>query len=185
MLLAGGPFTAVELQAMEADGVLRRSVGGAYVPALAADGPELRARTVAVLLPERVRARTVAGRLTAAWVYGCAPAPETPVMLVESSHRISGLRSSSRLLVHEVSFGPFDVIELGGLQVTAPLRTAVDLAVHGEDLRAVPALRRMLAQPGLGLTFGLVARALEALPRQPHKEKARRTLARLGLGQDG
>ena len=185
MLLAGGPFTAVELQAMEADGVLRRSVGGAYVPALAADGPELRARTVAVLLPERVRARTVAGRLTAAWVYGCAPAPETPVMLVESSHRISGLRSSSRLLVHEVSFGPFDVIELGGLQVTAPLRTAVDLAVHGEDLRAVPALRRMLAQPGLGLTLGLVARALEALPRQPHKERARRTLARLRPGQDG
>lgn len=180
VLLAGVPFTAVELQAMAADGVLRHSMGGAYVPAHAADGPELRARTLAALLPERVRARAVAGRLTAAWIYGCASAPEAPVMLVESSHRISRLRSASRLLVHEVSFGAFDVIELGGLQVTAPLRTAVDLAVHGEDRRAVPVLRRMLAQPGLGLTLGLVTRALEALPRQPHKERARRTLARVG-----
>ena len=182
VLLAGLPFTAVELQAMAADGVLRHSVGGAYVPARAVDGPELKARALAALLPERIRARTVAGRLTAAWIYGCAPAPDTPVMLVGSSHRISRLRSTSRLLVHEVSFGPFDVIELAGLQVTAPLRTAVDLAVHGEDRRAVTTLRRMLSQPGLGLTLGLVSRALEALPRQPHKERARRTLARAGTG---
>ena len=39
----------------------------------------------------------------------------------------------------------------------------------------------MISQPGLGLTLGLVMRALDALPRQPHKVRARRTLSRLRL----
>ncbi|GAB4100155.1 hypothetical protein GCM10028789_23190 [Sinomonas halotolerans] len=179
MLLAGAPFTAVELQAMAADGVVRRLIGQAYVPALAPEGPSLRARSLAALLPARVRVRAVAGRMTAAWIFGCAPAPELPVMLVASTHRISSLRSPERLLVHEVGFGPYDVLDIAGLQVTSPLRTALDVALHCEGTRAMPVLRRLLAQPGLGLTPRLVARALESLPRQPHKERARRLLERV------
>ena len=47
--------------------------------------------------------------------------------------------------------GPFDVVSLGGLMVSSPLRTAVDIALHVEAERAVPALRALLARPELGV----------------------------------
>ncbi|GAA2197383.1 type IV toxin-antitoxin system AbiEi family antitoxin [Sinomonas flava] len=179
VLVAGGPFTAVELQAMEHDGVLRRLIADAYVPIQCGEAPELRARGLAAILAPRLVHRTVVGRLTAAWVYGCAGRPDTPVLLVDGSRRMSTLRATHRLLVHEVYFGPFDVVELAGVRVTSPLRTAVDLAIHSEEGVSVPVLRRMLAQPRLGLTVGLVARGLDALPRQPHLARARRVIARV------
>ncbi|MDQ4491490.1 hypothetical protein RBS60_14910 [Sinomonas sp. ASV486] len=179
ILTAGSPFTAVELQAMEADGMVRRLVGRAYVPVRARTTAELRARALSAMLTARVRERAVAGRMTAAWILGCAPPPEMPVMLVESTRRLARLGTGERLLVHEVSFGDFDVLEIADLRVTSALRTAVDLAIHSEERIAVPVLRRLLAREGLGLTVGLMVRSLEGLPAQPHKTRARRILERL------
>lgn len=179
VLTAGSPFTAVELQAMESDGILHRMVGRAYVPGGARPTPELRARALSATLTPRVRQRTVAGRMTAAWILGCAPAPEMPVMLVESTRRMARLGTGERLLVHEVSFGAFDVFDIADLRVTSGLRTAIDLALHSEERAALPVLRRMLAHPALGLTVGLMERGLDALPTQPHKQRARRILAKL------
>lgn len=177
--MAGSPFTAVELQAMESDGVLHRLVGRVYVPAATRPTPELRARALSAALTPRVRERTVAGRMTAAWILGCAPPPELPVMLVESTRRIGRLGTGDRLLVHEVSFGPFDILEIADLRVTSGLRTALDLSLHSEERLALPVLRRMLAHPALGLSVGLVDRGLAALPNQPNKQRARRLLERL------
>ncbi|GAB3285215.1 hypothetical protein GCM10027449_30000 [Sinomonas notoginsengisoli] len=182
MLVAGRPFTAVELQAMTSDGVLSRLIGRAYVPAGARATAELRARALSATLTPRVRQRAVAGRMTAAWIFGCAPPPELPVMLVESTRRLARLGTGDRLLVHEASFGNADTFEIAGLRVTSGLRTAVDLALHSEEDIALPVLRRMLAQPALRLTVGMVARGVEALPRQPHKQRARRILTRLDAG---
>lgn len=179
ILTVGRPFTAVELQAMEADGMVRRLVGQAYVPARARPTAELRARALSATLTARVRERAVAGRMTAAWILGCAPPPEMPVMLVESTRRLAKLGTGERLLVHEVRFGDYDVLDIADLRVTSALRTAVDLAIHSEERLAVPALRRLLAHASLGLTVGLMVRSLEALPAQPHKKRARRILERL------
>ena len=179
ILTDGSPFTAVELQAMESDGLLRRLIGRAYVPSRARPTVELRARALSATLTPRVRQRAVAGRMTAAWILGCASAPEMPVMLVESTRRLGRLGTGERLLVHEVSFGEFDLLEIADLRVTSGLRTAIDVALHCDERLAIPVIRRMLAHPGLGLSLRLMGRGLEALPSQPHTKRARRILDRL------
>ncbi|WP_415855830.1 hypothetical protein [Sinomonas sp. G460-2] len=179
ILTPGRPFSPAELQAMTNDGVLRRLVGDAYAPATAPLTPELRATGLATVYEPRLRARTVVGRQSAAWIYGCAPAPPLPVLLVPAPRRLSAARKARGVLVHEVWLGDFDIIELGPLLVTSPLRTAVDLSMHGETPIASVTLRRLLSRPGLGLTPSLVARALDALPRQPRKQRGREVIATL------
>ena len=179
VLVPGRPFTPAELQAMAIDGVLRRLVGDSYAPAPAPVTAELRAAALATTYDPRLRHRTVVGRQSAAWIYGCAPEPPVPVLLVPSPRRLSSARKARGVLVHEVWLGDFDVIELGPLRITSPLRTAVDMAMHGETPLASLVLRRLLGRSGLGLTPSLVSRALEALPRQPRKQRGREVLARL------
>jgi hypothetical protein len=79
-----------------------------------------------------------------------------------------------------VRFGELDVVDIAGLKVTSGLRTAIDLALHCEERAALPVLRRLLGHPGLGLTAALVSAGLEEMPRQPHKDRARAVLGRLG-----
>jgi len=114
----------------------------------------------------------VAGRMTAAWIYGCAQEPDRLALLVDAKRRISSLRSTRGCTLHEVRLGPFDVVSLGGLMVSSPLRTALDIALHVDAERALPALRRMLAKPELDIRLRLLRLAVEATPRVPHKKAA-------------
>jgi hypothetical protein len=180
ILTPGRPFTHRELQAMANDGVLRRLVADSYAPAPVKPTAELRAAALAAAFDPKLRGRTVVGRLSAAWIYGCAPEPSVPVLLVPAPRRLSGARKVRGVLVHEVSLGDFDVVDLGPLSVTSPLRTAVDVAMHSEPPLAGLTLRRLLGREGLGLTVSLVSRAVESLPRQPRKQRARDLLARMG-----
>lgn len=163
------------------DGMLQRLVGDTYAPAASAPTPELRAASLAAVLNPRLKRRTVVGRMSAAWIYGCAPSPPAPVLLVPAPRRLSSTGRGHGALLHEVVLGDYDVLEFGPILVTSPLRTAVDVAVHSEGAVAVQTLRRLLSQTGLGLTCSLVGRAVETLPRQPHKRRARDLLTRLAL----
>src|SRR5919205_4906 len=80
---------------------------------------------------------------------------------------------------HEVRLGPFDVVSLGGLMVSSPLRTALDIALHVNAETAVPALRLLLAKPELDVRLRLLVLAVEAMPRLPHKNAALEKLALL------
>ncbi|MEA5455373.1 type IV toxin-antitoxin system AbiEi family antitoxin [Sinomonas sp. JGH33] len=184
ILTPGLPFTHAELRAMAIDGVVRRVVGTAYVPSAHEETAALRAAALRATLDGAVASKTVVGRLSAAWIYGCSSAPEAPVLLVPSPRRLSSAKGSG-ILLHEVALGDFDVVDLGSVHVTSPLRTAVDVAVHSEARFALPVLRRLLARPGLGLTLSLITRALESLPRQPHKRRGRDVLRRLEVGSAG
>jgi hypothetical protein len=73
-----------------------------------------------------------------------------------------------------------DVVSLGGMLVSSPLRTAADIALHIEEERALPALFSLLARPDLGVRLRLLTLAVEAAPRVPHKKRALSTLAALG-----
>ncbi|MFH5877501.1 hypothetical protein [Arthrobacter sp. NA-172] len=115
--------------------------------------------------------------MTAAWIYGCADAPERLSLLVDAKHRISSLRSARDCILHEVRLGQLDVVSIGGLLVTSPLRTAVDVALHVEEDRALPALRQLLSRDELGVRLRLVTLAVEASPRVPHKKAALHKLA--------
>ncbi len=179
VLVPGCPFTDTELQAMVNDGMLQRLVDGTYAPASSAPTPGLRAASMAAILNPRLKRRTVVGRMSAAWIYGCAPAPPAPVLLVPAPRRLSSTGRGHGALLHEVVLGDYDVLEFGAIRVTSPLRTAVDIAVHSEGALAVQTLRRLIGQKGLGLAPSLIGRAIETLPRQPHKRRARDLLARL------
>ncbi|MDF9750627.1 type IV toxin-antitoxin system AbiEi family antitoxin [Arthrobacter sp. ES3-54] len=175
----GTLFSWPELQSMAADGVLTQLYQRGYLPPGAHASPQLRARAASLAVAPTIRQRVVAGRMTAAWIYGCAAEPDRLALLVDANRRISSLRSVRGCTFHEVRLGPFDVVSMGGLMVSSPLRTAVDVALHVEADRAVPALRAMLARPELGVRLRLLRVAVEASPRVPHKRAALAKLAAL------
>ncbi|UKA47982.1 hypothetical protein LFT48_10840 [Arthrobacter sp. FW305-123] len=176
-------FSWNELQGMAFDGILLPLYGKSYASPGVAVTHRLRARAAALTVPERIRTKVVAGRLTAAWIYGCAKAPEHLSLLVDAKHRISSLRGSTACSLHEVRLGQMDVVSLGGMLVSSPLRTAADIALHVEADRALPALKRLLAREELGIKLRLLILAVEATPRVPHKRRALATLAQLASSE--
>lgn len=182
LYVPGVLFSWPELQSMASDGVLARLSQRGYVPPGTRPTPQLRARAASVLIGPGIRQRVVAGRMTAAWIYGCAAEPDRLAMLVDANRRISSLRSTRGCTFHEVRLGPFDVVSLGGLMVTSPLRTSVDIALHVDHGRAVPALRALLDRPELGLRVRLLRHAIEATPRIPFRKAALSKLDELQTG---
>jgi hypothetical protein len=172
-------FSWPELQAMASDGVLTQLYQRGYLTPGARSTPRLRARAAACALPPAIRQRVVAGRMTAAWIYGCAREPDRLALLVDANRRVSSLRSTRGCTFHEARLGPCDVVSLGGLMVSSPLRTAVDIALHVDPERALPALGALLACPELKLQLRLLRLAVEASPRMPHKKAALAKLAAL------
>lgn len=175
----GRVFSWPELQAMAADGILSQLYQRGYVLPGTAATPQLRARAASFAVPPAIRQRVVAGRMTAAWIYGCAGEPDRLALLVDATRRVSSLRSTRGCTLHEVRLGPFDVVSLGGLMVSSPLRTALDIALHVDAERALPALRKMLASPELDVRLRLLTLAVEATPRIPHKKAALAILSAL------
>ena len=181
----GSLVSWAELQAMASDGVLTRLSQHGYLPPGAASTPQLRARAAACTIPASIRQRVVAGRMTAAWIYGCTGEPDRTALLVDANRRVSSLRGARGCTFHEVRLGPFDVVSMGGLMVSSPLRTAVDIALHVEADRALPALSAFLAAPALGVRLRLLIRAVEAVPRVPYRKSALAKLATLLAERDG
>jgi hypothetical protein len=164
---------------MASDGVLTQLYQRGYLPPGARSTPQLRARALGTMIPPPIRQRVVAGRLTAAWVYGCAREPDRLALLVDANRRISSLRSTRGCTFHEVRLGALDVVSLGGLMVSSPLRTALDIALHVETDRALPVLAALLERSELGVRLRLLRLAVEATPRVPHKKAALERLAAL------
>ena len=175
----GKPFTWPELQSMAGDGVLSQFHQHGYALPDVAASPQMRARAAANAVPAAIRQRVVAGRMTAAWIYGCASEPDRLALLVDAKRRISSLRSTRGCTLHEVRLGPFDVVSLGGLMVSSPLRTALDIALHVDAQRALPALEALLSRPEKDVRLRLLVLAIESTPRVPHKRSALEKLALL------
>lgn len=172
-------FTWPELQSMALDGILLPMYGKSYAAPGVAVTARIRARAAALTVPGRMRTKVVAGRLTAAWIYGCASPPERLSLLVDAKHRISSLRGADGCNLHEVRLGQMDVVSLGGMLVSSPLRTAADIALHVESELALPALKQLLDRTDLGVRLRLLTLAVNSAPRVPHKKRALATLARL------
>lgn len=162
---------------MAADGVLTQLYQRGYLSPGVPASPQLRARAASLAVAPAIRQRVVAGRMTAAWIYGCAAEPDRLALLVDTNRRISSLRSVRGCTFHEVRLGPFDVVSMGGLMVSSPLRTALDVALHVEPERALPALRALLDRPELGVRLRLLRLAIDASPRLPNKRAALAKLA--------
>jgi hypothetical protein len=138
LLLDGEAFTArqaraagispAELTRMVASGRVRRLLHDAYVDALLPETVELRCEAVALVMPPAA----VISRRTAAWLHGFeayGPSVRDEWMQVECvvPARLSRVRRRG-VSGWEETLLPEDVTSVGGIRVTTPTRTAVDLA---------------------------------------------------------
>lgn len=140
---AGG-LSSAHLRRMVAAELLTHPMRGIYYFADLADTLDLRKRCVSLVVPE---ACVVTDR-TAAWLHGAPMAlapgdhlrvPELSVFHVPGQRLRNGLTSSG-----ERQLLPTDVVDLDGLRVTTPLRTACDLGRLLQRDAALAALDALL-----------------------------------------
>jgi hypothetical protein len=185
-LLGPIDLPAAELDALRLDGAVYR-IAEVWRPTDLPETDEARAAALAITLRDRL----VADRLTAAWVLGAtdlAPSPLQCCVPVDDR----GAAGTPNLDVREVRLHDGDLLRMGDLRLTSPLRTAVDLlasdrwnertkdAVARLVAHEDPAvLRNMLEQPRFS-TFRTRRRTrLAALPTadSPSSAATRRSVA--------
>ncbi|WP_129657882.1 hypothetical protein [Rothia halotolerans] len=178
-LLRGGlDLTESEAQALAARAVLFPLLHGIY--ATRRPTPRLRGWAAGLLLRPASRSTLLLHRMTAAWIYGCAPEPR----LLECSAR--------RTLTHKfhrweeafvtrrfTGYSRFEDLGCGPVRATTPLRTCADLALFARGPRADVAIATMLRAPELGCSPPVVEAALHALRRVPHRAEALERIRRL------
>ncbi|HXD28377.1 MAG TPA: hypothetical protein VN621_06425 [Arthrobacter sp.] len=172
ILRPGRPFTAPELAVLCAEGTLRGILPGTFVCAAVPDDPVVRAAAVAALVGPRLQQDAVIGRLTAAWVHGHLPVPVTLELLVARFHRLPLHRDGLRTTLHECVLHESEVDRGLPMAVTTPLRTALDLAFHGDPVSARRAISRMLATRRPQCRREQLLEAIRATGRRPGKRAA-------------
>ncbi|MFD1212446.1 type IV toxin-antitoxin system AbiEi family antitoxin [Arthrobacter sp. GCM10027362] len=172
VLQPGRVHTHNELRAMRLDGLVEHVFGPAYVAAGEPVTAGHRAQAARAALPEQIRGKVVIGRLTAAWVYGCAPPPQKVSVLLDHRFRTTSQGRCRTAAIHEVSLGPFDTAVVAGVPVTTAQRTALDIALHAPEEAAVPALLALSADRDLDCPLRYIRQALLAKSRLPGKRQA-------------
>lgn len=172
VLRADLPFTRVELQAMAMDGLLTHVFGSTYVRAGTRVGRDIRAEAMAHEIPSAVLDKTVIGRESAAWIYGCAPAPTRMSLLTDHTRRTTSSAPFSASVIHEVQLKDADTVSIAGAALTTPLRTARDLALYVAAPEASAAIDALAANPALACNLEEVKSTLEELVRVPRKRAA-------------
>jgi hypothetical protein len=165
-------FPEAERSVLLLDGECR-PLGLTVVPLDEPDGPGIRAASLAAAT---ARYDLVVERETAAWVHGVVPDLPRPLTLavdVGRSRRTKLVTPPPR----EARFRPDDLVLLGGVRVTTPLRTAFDLVRLDPGEAAASIAAALLAVAGLAPA---VAAALAQLhPGSPGKQQAIDRLAAL------
>lgn len=141
-----------ERQAMRLDGELYRLAEG-YVSISVPDVPAARAAAVLGRRPSRL----IAARGTAAWIWGAVPtAPVRGEFIVDLAARWRPRPSDSIDIIESVIHAE-DLVTLGGVAVTSPLRTAIDLARFRAVFTLVDAdaVRALAGIGGFGLDDAL------------------------------
>ncbi|MCX6395984.1 MAG: type IV toxin-antitoxin system AbiEi family antitoxin domain-containing protein [Propionibacteriales bacterium] len=126
-----------ELERLLREGRVVRLVRGVYVDASVPLGPLGRARALALVLGRR---HLVVDR-TAAWLHGAPVLPSDPGTGAGVPLDVAGRR---RWPGQEVPVMPGEVMVLGGIRCTTPLRTALDVSRHLAPERALPLLDGLL-----------------------------------------
>ena len=135
-----------ELSRLVQLGLLRRLLVGVYVAAQVSDSLDLRVAALRLVVPPGA----VVTDRTAGWLHGAqrilAPGDHLVVPKVSVFHRGRGCRLRAELLASGQRMMPDeDIVEMDGLLVTTPLRTACDLGRLLRRDQAFAALDAMLA----------------------------------------
>lgn len=144
-------ITDRQLAAAVTDGVVRRLFRGVYVDAMVELTVELRAAALSLVVPKHA---IVCDRV-AAWLHGVdvyGSGDRDLVMPLE----LCSLRGCSRTRRPQVDgrvrdLQPHDVMRIGGVLVTTPLRTALDVGCGLTRIRALAALDAFRHQHGVSL----------------------------------
>lgn len=171
--LPGERLSLTELSAARLDGDVVE-LGEAYAPADLVETAVLRAASLAPLT-HGIQGAAFAG-MSAAWIHGAGDAPPEVHELQSATGRRLRASASRRLLVHDPVLEPADVHLLGGIAVTTPERTLIDLlrwpVTHPE--RHEWARLLVLADPGV---VPRAATRLSALHRGPGSHRVAQFLA--------
>ncbi|MFK3679107.1 type IV toxin-antitoxin system AbiEi family antitoxin [Microbacterium sp. NPDC090218] len=175
LYVPGDRLSQSELSAARIDGHVVE-VGDAYIPADLVEDPDVRATTVSAL----IQPGTAACAQTAAWIHGAGDAPPMVHHVKRCVERRIRPVTSARLVFHDTVLPGSDLWTIGGVPVSTPVRTMLDLAttLH-RDPRVLPWMDRLaLAVPG---TPEAAAAALCGLRRVPGSRAGLAALERLAL----
>ena len=176
LLAPGSPFTLAELHAMILDGVVCAVIGDTFRPATVAVTPELRAAAVSHHIPASLAHRAVVAQLSAAWVYGCAPPPELFSLVVDNNGNSVCTPPFCRCSIRQVYLNALDVVRIGAIPVTSPLRTALDVARTAPPPLARAVLTAMCRDAALRCPLVDISQALAAAAHVPGKRRGQALL---------
>jgi hypothetical protein len=175
LYLPGGRLSVSELSAARLDGHVVE-LGEGYIPADLVEGPALRARAVATLIP----VGAAASGPTAAWVHaGGAPPPARHHVSRTTAQR-QRLDVDLRVTFHDRRIQPSELCLLGGVPVTTPVRSMVDLLLGARRSPEFLWWLRLLAD-ALPDAVEQAAQEIESLHRVPGRRQALAALSELGL----
>jgi len=160
-----------ELWAARLDGELF-TLDDCFLPVDLPEGSLTRALAVSRQWPQRL----IAEQRTAAWIWGVTDDPPRRHELCASLGARARPSNSRRVTVREVVIDDDDIATIGGVRVTTPLRSILDLTRFSQtfersELTIVRALADMAA---LGLDD--VETALDTRRNLPNKRRARERL---------
>jgi hypothetical protein len=170
-ILTSNDLPLTELHALKLDGDLFM-IDDAFSPV---DHPATitqRARSLAVVCTSRL----IAEQRTAAWVWGAVEYPPARLELCASIGARARVSDTGRISLREVVIDDSEVVALGGIRLTTPLRTALDL------LRFQPSLDVTLVTRLLrigNLSIERCAAVLDARNNLPQKKLAAARLREL------
>lgn len=173
LYLPGSRLSPAELSAARIDGHVV-DLGDAYVPADLVETADARASTLAPI----VRPGTAASGPTAAWIHGAGDAPPSVHHVKRSVDRRIRPQTSGRLVFHDTLLEASDLQVIGGIAVSTPVRTLLDLAttLH-RDPRVLPWMDHLARVcPGLAAE---TAASLASLRRVPGSRVGLAALERL------
>ncbi len=161
-----------ELQVGVLDGELSR-LGNAFCTIDTIVASAHRASSIAPDVPDKM----IAERHTAAWVYGVVSETPRRFQLCVDTRAKFRPTSNLRFEYREVVLREMDVVDMGGLRVTTPVRTAVDIARFSAEFSDTEkAVVRGLAGLGDGFTLATCRELLNARRNLPYKRQAERRL---------
>ncbi|AIY00579.1 hypothetical protein ART_0980 [Arthrobacter sp. PAMC 25486] len=169
ILVPGEQFILAELHAMKLDGVLAAVIGEAFRSTTQEETPGHRAAALVHHIPAAMAPRAVLGQLSAAWVYGCAPPPTVIALLQNHEGKSASLPPFSGCTLRQVYLSPQEVLSIGGVLVTSPLRTALDVARTAPEALARAVLEALSRESAFRCSLGRIRQALQAATHVPGK----------------
>lgn len=156
-----------ELCALRLDGELF-AIDEFFTPIDQPDDPAQRARSLAIHCQDRL----IAEQRSAAWIWGASDLPPSKHTLCASIGARARPPHVQRALAREVVIDDDEWIQLGGVRVTLPLRTIIDLARFDWDAVLVGELMHLY-----GITLDDCRAELDRRHNLPNKVRAWKRLS--------